>query len=339
MRSWLMLFLLVLMSGAIVRAQDDTVLEIDPLNALVLTEEGRFMDAIAIYDALLAEDNPSDELVWLQIRASLLALVGRESDALTDIESAITLNGADDETSQLARELRLERARLLLLTGDTDTAGDVLEGLHDAMSENARYLSVRGLWLFATDVLDSADASFQRALQIASGDSVVYERYGFFFAQTGRSIQAIPQYDQAIRLDENNVEAWNGRAVAYLQSAQYDEAVADFLQAMERAPQWATPRINTAILYRTQGDNDTALTYFAEAISIDPAYAEAYLARAFTYIEQGNNAPDDAGALPLYDLALADLVEFVNLTPSAQEVPLEVRALILQLESLLGMTP
>jgi len=95
------------------------------------------------------------------------------------------------------------------------------------------------------------------------------------------------------------------RGVAYLNKGEYDEAIADFTEAIRLNPEFAEVYYNRGLTYgRDKGDFENAIADFTEAIRLKPDYAEAYYNRDIAEFSNGDT-----------DKAIADHTEAIRLKP------------------------
>jgi len=117
--------------------------------------------------------------------------------------------------------------------------------------------------------------------------------------------QAIADYTQAIRLDPNDASAYRSRGMAYSDKGDHDRAIADINQAIRLDPN-ATAAYNArAVVYNSKGDYDRAIADYTQAIRLDPNDAIAYYNRGLAY----SNKKD-------YDRVIADTNQAVRLDPN-----------------------
>jgi tetratricopeptide (TPR) repeat protein len=116
-------------------------------------------------------------------------------------------------------------------------------------------------------------------LGLAQNNSAIdaYNR-GTEILNAGRYREAMPYFDEAIRLDPRYVEAFNNRGIAYGNLGQYQRAVQDF---------------------------DEAIPYYDKAIQLNPRYGEVYFHRGTAYAK-----------LRQYERAIQEYNEAVRLKPS-----------------------
>ena len=88
----------------------------------------------------------------------------------------------------------------------------------------------------------------------------------------------------------------------------YDEAIAEFDNAIKINPISASAYYNLGIIYNKKNDSDKAITNFSKAIEIDTALADAYYNRGSVYYKKGN-----------FDEAISDYNKAIELTPQSAD--------------------
>lgn len=95
--------------------------------------------------------------------------------------------------------------------------------------------------------------------------------------------EAIPIYDEAIKLNPNVAKYWNDRGVAYKNLNKNDKALENYNKATELDPNYNFPYNNRGVIYREQHKYKQALTELDKAIELNPNYATSYANRGWTY--------------------------------------------------------
>ncbi len=92
------------------------------------------------------------------------------------------------------------------------------------------------------------------------GPSESEKRYnaGLDFQEQGRLVEAIAEYDEAIRLDPQHVDAFNDRGVAYNDLGRFQRAIQDYDEAIRLNPEIALAHANRAIAYTHLGKDAEA---------------------------------------------------------------------------------
>ena len=110
---------------------------------------------------------------------------------------------------------------------------------------------------------------------------------------------AIWLFSQVLSTDPDSVEAYNSRALTYLDRGQRGDvelALADLDRALELEPERAATYLNLAVAYIERGGRDDlerAIADLDEALDIDPDYASAYVNRSAAYIARGESGDLD----------------------------------------------
>lgn len=119
--------------------------------------------------------------------------------------------------------------------------------------------------------------------------------------------QAIADYTEALQLDSKLAVAYNGRGSAYYEKNDFDRAIADHTEAIRLDPKLADAYFHRGIAYSYgKHDYDHALADYSKAIQLDPGFFGAYFHRAIVY----QNGTSD------FDRALSDYQEVLSLDAS-----------------------
>jgi tetratricopeptide (TPR) repeat protein len=119
--------------------------------------------------------------------------------------------------------------------------------------------------------------------------------------QLGYSETAIADFDQIIKLEPENAQAYNSRGYErYMLGRQYD-AIEDFTAAIRFAPQASPPYENRGRCYFLLSQYEKALADYNEALRLDPQNHNALIDRARLFatasdehLRNGAAAIDDA---------------------------------------------
>jgi hypothetical protein len=114
-------------------------------------------------------------------------------------------------------------------------------------------------------------------------------------------VNAIDDYERAIRIDPQLVAAYYGRGVIYIRKGDYDNAIADYGQAIRFAPKNTLLYTARATAYNRKGDYDSAIADLDRAIQLNPKSTVAYNFRGAAWAGKG----DHARAIEDYDRVLA----------------------------------
>ena len=127
---------------------------------------------------------------------------------------------------------------------------------------------------------------------------------------------ALPDFDEAMRIDPGSPGPLIGRGEAYLKKKQFDQAIADFDRAIKLDPKDAIPWVNRGYADRGKGQIDRALQDYNRAIEIDPSSIDAYRVRAQLFDEKASYDFDaflNEGSFE--NRAIADYNQVLRLSP------------------------
>lgn len=123
----------------------------------------------------------------------------------------------------------------------------------------------------------------------------------------GGYYEVLSDYEQAIKLDPSNAEAYFRRGVTLHSRYNYEPAIADFAEAIRLEPSTADYFVARGESHSSLRQYDRALADFDDALRIDPNFRGAYLPRAKTHVRLGNA-----------DEALADFAEALRRDRSSE---------------------
>ena len=127
---------------------------------------------------------------------------------------------------------------------------------------------------------------------------------GNFMMILGQIDEALKDYLRAIELSPKNPAAYSNRGAAYISLDKFDKAIVDFSKAIQLNPNNATAYSNRGVAYLQKGDTDLAITDLSEAICLKPDNVTAYSNRGMAHSIKGD-----------FDSALRDLHKSVKLDP------------------------
>lgn len=105
---------------------------------------------------------------------------------------------------------------------------------------------------------------------------------GIEYLEIGKYELAIAQFDKAIARTPT-AESYYHRGLAYYERRKYDDAVADWTQAINLKPNYARAYRQRANAYSYKGDSGPAEADYNRSIELEPRVAIAYLNRGMLY--------------------------------------------------------
>jgi tetratricopeptide (TPR) repeat protein len=121
---------------------------------------------------------------------------------------------------------------------------------------------------------------------LRTGGYYVYVLYGSYLDEQKEYDQAIAAYDQAIRIDPRNADAFGGRALVWSEKNELDKAIADLTEAIRLEPEYPDSYVSRGWAWQTKGQLDQAIADFSEAIRRDPGDRVALVYRAGVWMSK-----------------------------------------------------
>lgn len=140
-------------------------------------------------------------------------------------------------------------------------------------------------------------AAYDEAIRIDPEDSEAYLNRGLAYDSVGQLEHAIEDYDMAIRINPADVDAYINRGEAYSDLGQYEKAVRDYEKAIEIDSEHAEAYFSRGNTYISLGDYQSAVEDYRKTTFLDPDDAEAYAhaALAATLLSRDEEAEEFAG--------------------------------------------
>jgi tetratricopeptide (TPR) repeat protein len=197
-----------------------------------------------------------------------------------------------------------------------DKAPDLVLGMHQLRLLHL-YIAYAEKKLYASALLDEATAEARAAgkpvqLPVLPSDPLDLEDAQELVDQAntqltkGEPDQALLDFSQALQIAPDQAWIYFDRGIVQANRKDYNDALADFSRGLELTPDDAVAYVNRAHLYLLSGDSGHALQDADKALQLDPRLKDAYVQRAMIRIGRHDNA----GALP-------DLDQAVQLEPKA----------------------
>ena len=135
-------------------------------------------------------------------------------------------------------------------------------------------------------------------------DAEAHRRRGQGLYSQGKFDEAIAEYKEALRINPRYAPAHNGLGTALNRQEKLDEAVAAYKEAIRIQPGYAQAHYNLGLSLGAQGNLDEAIPAYKEAIRINPKYEIAHC--------DLGNALHNQGKL---DEAIAEYKEAIRINP------------------------
>jgi len=120
------------------------------------------------------------------------------------------------------------------------------------------------------------------------GDAKGHAARGQVLARSGKTDEALTEFDAALALDPYNTQALYGRGLIYQGQNQHQQAIQDFTAANGLTPQRVEPLLGRATSYLSVDKAKEAAADLDEAVQADPNSAPAWSARGQAYERLGD---------------------------------------------------
>ncbi len=131
-------------------------------------------------------------------------------------------------------------------------------------------------------------ADYDEAIRLDPTNADAFNHRGLARQAEGHMKAAVADFNKAIRLNPNFAEALNNRGLARQAEGDLTGAIADFDKAIRIKPDFADAFRNRGLVRHNSGKLDEATADFNEAIRIDPRSARALNNRGLVRFETGN---------------------------------------------------
>jgi tetratricopeptide (TPR) repeat protein len=119
-------------------------------------------------------------------------------------------------------------------------------------------------------------------------DAQAHTTRGQVLARSGKTEEALAEFDKAIDLDSNDAQALYGRGLLHQAEKQHQLAIDDFTAANGLTPQQAEPLLGRAISYLALDKAKEAAADLDEAVQADPQNAQIWTTRGLAYERLGD---------------------------------------------------
>ena len=116
---------------------------------------------------------------------------------------------------------------------------------------------------------------------------LAHTNLGNIYASEGQSDRAMEQYQIALRLKPNFIEAHNNLGALYASNGQLDKAIEEYQTALRLMPNFAAAHNNLGVLYKYKGQLDRAMEEYQAALRLKPDFAEAHKNMGIAYMRKG----------------------------------------------------
>jgi tetratricopeptide (TPR) repeat protein len=137
------------------------------------------------------------------------------------------------------------------------------------MMQSAEYYFKQGNTFYFEGQYEEAIASYDKALELNSGNSDAWNNRGVALANLKRYEEAITSYDKALKLNSGNSDAWNNRGVTLANLKRYEEAITSYDKALEFNSDFFYTWFNRACCHGLQGKVEETINALKKATELN----------------------------------------------------------------------
>jgi tetratricopeptide (TPR) repeat protein len=151
-----------------------------------------------------------------------------------------------------------------------------------------RWLGRRGVWVVAAAAIGLGCATFQRndvyrsemalwrdTVTKRPGNAAAHNNYGNVLSAQGQPTDALAQYEEALKIDPQYVDAWADEGNALVKLERPAEAIPRYEAALQIKPNLADVETGLGNAYAAAGRDPEAAEHYGSALRIDPNYTDA----------------------------------------------------------------
>lgn len=153
-------------------------------------------------------------------------------------------------------------------------------------------IALAGCSINLGSLLPESDSEAPKAAPTETGkaDAQAHNIRGQALARSGKTEEALAEFDAAITIDPHNADALYNRGLLYQGEKQHQVAIDDFTAANGLTPQRAEPLLGRAISYLALDKVTEAAADLDEAVQSDPQNAQIWTTRGLAYERLGDKA-------------------------------------------------
>ncbi|MCP4004646.1 MAG: tetratricopeptide repeat protein [bacterium] len=195
-------------------------------------------------------------------------------------------NGDDTPPVLLERFTSSDRAANIPVFVDLDA--DAITQIGEEFLDSYSFLRA-GMANERTGDYVGAERSFRRGLEIDPENLDLHNALGWTLFQSGRSAEAVVEYEKALAVDPMDVRANNNIALALTELGRLDKAALHFRNSLAVEPK-AEIYSDLGFVLDRQGRSDEAITNYRKAIALDSETRSAHFNLAVSLLNRGELA-------------------------------------------------
>jgi tetratricopeptide (TPR) repeat protein len=121
-----------------------------------------------------------------------------------------------------------------------------------------------------------AIGEYERALRIKPDHVEAHVNLGSAFLRMGKVQEAIEQYRQALRINPDYAEAHSNLGASLQRMGELQEAVAEYEQALRSKPDYVEAHFNLGLALEKLGRTTEAISHYEQALRVKPDFTAAH---------------------------------------------------------------
>jgi tetratricopeptide (TPR) repeat protein len=184
--------------------------------------------------------------------------------------------------------------RILLDKGQNK---DVIENLSPILEENKDFadgFNLRGIAFLNTDNAEKALADFNQAIKIDNQNYKFYYNRGNVYRRILKIEDALKDYEKGIELNPNIADLYINKGAVLFEMQRYKEALASLNKAISINPSDKNALFNRGEVYFKEGNFEKAIADLHHCVELAPDFSKAHYVLAMSEIMQNNdkNTPE-----------------------------------------------
>ena len=137
-------------------------------------------------------------------------------------------------------------------------------------------------------VYDLAITDYNKAIELNRDYVDAYYNRGNAYSNQGELDRAITDYNKVIGINPDDIQAYNNRGNAYVGKDEIDLAFGDYSKAIKLKPDYSFAYYNRGVIYYSKGAYNLAIEDYNKAIELSPESALAYYNRGICWLHLQN---------------------------------------------------
>jgi len=268
-------------------------------------------------NALLAQDPNNDSLLYL--RAEAYYNLDGFDEAINDLAEAIKIDSLQPQYYHLLADVLLDYSRpndskraidvlltaaylfpgrvqtllklseFQLIVRQHDDALATLDNILRQDPQNAEAFFMAGRIALDKGDTTRAITALQKSVQYDADNTDAWRFLGRIFSNRNNPL-AIRYFDNALRVDSNDLQSREFKGAFYKQRGEFDQAFAVYRDIIVRNPDYSNAYFDMGMIYLELDSLQKAYDHFNLAIKTDPLFVMAYYYRGHAAELQGNIA-------------------------------------------------